>query len=235
LGSTTGLTVLADDKVAVLSDTEKSVETGRFAQACCSYLEFHFRAARDKFSLADFVGFMKAGGFPRISQRWAGACLTQFQKETDYHVHFGLNEADDKELELLVSYHRGSIPPSENEKEPFAEQFMAWIGQFFAAGYANADIRGQISYPAMMRQSRYLLPVKVAIVPGLDTTIDGISIDFPSRPNGVDTARLTVGAKSINISLGGAVKVNFGAFDVYEYLSNVSLLALGLTDIRKPV
>ncbi len=224
---------MADEEVAVLSDTERTEETGRFAQAGCSYLDFQFRTARDKFNLAGLDAFMKASGFPQARRQWAAACLTQCQEKTDYHVHFMLNEMDDKELDLSVSYHRGSVPPNENEKEPYAEQFMAWLGQFFTAGYANADIRGQISYPVAVRQSRYLLPVKVGIIPGVETTVNGISIDFPSRPNGIDTARLTVGAKNINISLGGTMKVGFGDFDVYEYLSKVSHLALELTDLRK--
>ncbi|MGA2117489.1 MAG: hypothetical protein ABSH56_22345 [Bryobacteraceae bacterium] len=174
-------------------ETEKTKITGRFAEAGCSSVEFHFRAARDKFKLEDFSAWMQAQGMGDLPQRWGATCRTQFPETADYHVHFGWNESEKKDLDLWVSYCSGSAPLDDKEREPYAEQFMRWLGQFFVGDYANADLQGRISYPIGNRQSRYLLPVKVGIIPGLDTTIDGISIDFPSRPSGIGVARLTSG------------------------------------------
>jgi hypothetical protein len=224
------ISLAIDEKVEFVAAIEK---TGPFAEAGCSYLDFRFRVARDKFKLADFSESMKSKGLADLPSRLTVTCLTQFPEKTDYHVHFAWNDIEEKDLELWVSYHNGSLPPREDEKEPYAEQFMQWLGQFFVADSANVEVQGRIGYPSTLRRSRYLLPVKVSIIPGIDTSIDGISIDLPSKPSGIDTARLTVGAKNLALVLSGVVKLSFDKFDVFEHLGNVSRLALSLTDLRK--
>jgi hypothetical protein len=219
--------------VKVVPVAEEMDRSGQFAEVGCNSLDFHFRVAKDKFKSEEFLESMRTKGFNNLPQRWATTCLTQ-SLEADYHVHFGWNETEEKQLELWASYHRGHFPRQEGEKEPYAEQFMQWLGQFFVGDYANVDIQGRFGYPNDVRNSRYLLPVKVSIVPGLDTTIDGISIDFPSRPNGIGTARITVGIKNLTIVFSGLVKLKFDDFNVFEHLSNLSVLASSLTDVRKP-
>jgi len=216
-----------------VSAIEQSEKTGRFAEAGCTFLDFRFHVAQSKFKLSEFSASMESKGFPSFPPRWTVTCLTQFPEKTDYHVHFSWYGADEENLDLSVSYHAGSIPPRQDEKEPYAEQLMHWLGGFFAGNSANANIQARIGYAATLRESRFLLPMRVSIISGVETTIDGISIDFPSRPSGIDTARLTVSAKNIAIILTGVVKLTFDTFDVFEQLSNASRLALSLTEVRR--
>jgi hypothetical protein len=209
-----------------------TTSAARFAEVGCRAIDFRFLVAKDKFKLADFTAAMKCNN--QTPARLSVSCATQSPEETDYHTHFAWTEADKKEVELWVSYCVGSVTPRSGETEPYAEQFMGWLGKFFVNGSANAEVQGRFRYSIADRQSRYLLPVKVVIVPGLDTAINGISIDFPSRPNGIDLARLVAGTKNLTVFLGGTAKVRFDQFDVYEHLHNLSELAQALTDSRKP-
>jgi hypothetical protein len=210
----------------------KTNRVGRFAEADCDAVDFRFLVAKDKFNLDDFMKSMESKGFSGILPQGAVTCRTQFPDRTDYHIHFVWAIRRDM-LDLRISYDSRAIPLEGTEPEPFAEQFMEWIGQFFAAESANAGSNGLIGYSNADRQSRYLLPIRVGIVPGLDTTINGVSIEFPARPQGIEFVRLVVHKERMTLAVNRTAKVVFRAFDVYEHLTICSDMARSLTESRK--
>jgi hypothetical protein len=140
---------------------------------------------------------------------------------------------DDEDVDISVSYHRGGYPKSAVAEEPYAENFMAFVGGFFKAEHANADVVAQMRFSAKERQSRYLLPVSVTIVPTLETVIDGISVSFPSKPSGVRLARLTVDPNHVWVSVIGIARVAFSDFRLSKHAKKLKDVASALTTERK--
>jgi hypothetical protein len=227
-------------EIEVQEDSIKSDDVfvdspGQFAAAFCDKIDFEFGVEDSGFDGRKFHDAMEAHGVKSLGEGTPtfGICNTESPTVSDFHVHFLFYAPGTDRGRFSVSYHKGASPAQPGESSPFAEHFMQWAGQFFKSDAARAYITALFEYPVTLRQSRFLLPVRVDIIPGMNTTIDGISIDFVEKPEGLYKARLTIDPEDVNVQMAATTLVNFAGFDIVKEVGKFSTIAAGLTDVRK--
>jgi hypothetical protein len=107
-----------------------------------------------------------------------------------YHVHFSWL-VEQATLDFRVEYYKGPIPRAHDEREPFAEQFMEWLGKFFSSESVACHIHTRFEYPLNTRRSLYPLP-QVTTLP-YHAAIHGISLQIKDEPRGASSVRLNQG------------------------------------------
>lgn len=202
---------------------------GLFAASSCDRIDLRYRVARDIFSVPRFLNFFQQDSEQQGQQMFV--CLRTLEpKKLDYHMHFGW-EFSKESVTLFVSFHVGPMEKQEGEREPYAEQFMPWLGTFFEGESAHADLYAEFDYLIDVRQSRFPLPLKVSI-DEIEAEIRGILASFPSRPEGIAGAEIRHGKKRMIVELTGNIRTIFATFSLQSEVSRLSSFALRLTDTR---
>ncbi len=196
-----------------------------WAASNCEALTLRFEVAKEKFHSEKFnnamASFEGSGGGKAV-------CHTAHPDKNNYHVHFNWAISKD-DLRLTVSYYEPNLPLEENEKEPYAETFMAWLGDFFKNETAHAAVSAYFRYDSPRRQSRFPLPIKLPIVPDLETEIDGVSFSLPSKPNGVDGVLITTDSGNVAVQVRGGIRVTFKEFEPLALAESLAVVVLKLT------
>ncbi len=203
---------------------------GLFASSRCDRVDLRIRVTQDKFDVPRFLSF-----FGNDTEETATAfvtCRTLTPELLDYHLHFhwSLSAA---EIALFISLHAGVIDERDGEREPYAEQFMPWLGGFFINESAHSDLHAAFQYPLRERASRFLLPLKVQVSSDVDAEIDGVSMTFPTRVDGINGADVRQRMKSVVVDLVGDYRLAFESFSVKEEIARLSAFAMKLTEGRR--
>jgi len=211
---------------------EEMPRSGPFREAGCVSILYEIKALSDKFDIPRFREAMKLD--KNAQSPGFVTCRARDVDRLDYHIHFSWKfESEPEGLTLSVSYHRDIKKVEEQEEpEPYVEQFMTWLGQFFSDPSTHAEAGAQFRYSAKTRKTRYLLPVRVNMPgPEEEAEIEGIFVSFPSRPSGVSRATL-IQTKNIYVELFGEAEIKFSDFDVSTELAKLSAFAQSLTETR---
>jgi hypothetical protein len=131
----------------------------------------------------------------------------------DYHIFATWNLVKEQ-VRLFVEYEPGPKKHEKDEHEPYAEQFMEWLGRFFKHENAQAHIHARFQYPLEAKQSKFPLPLKTALEG--DAEIEGISLRLPTRPRGVNRVRLVQGVHLWYVETVGDRRITFKGFTPYE-------------------
>lgn len=152
------------------------------------------------------------------------------QEAGDYHIHANWHVSE-KEIYLQVGYLVGTREHDEGEREPFAEEFMDWLGQFFKHETAQGHIHADFRYSLKSRQSKFPLPLKTALEG--DAEIDGISLRLPSAPKGVSRIRLTRGKNRWYVEVIADRRITFKGFSPYADVHAFLLVLNTLIEEKK--
>lgn len=208
------------------------LDKGIFASANCDQIDLRYRVARDIFDWQRFLSFFGIDK-EELGNRVAVTCRTLDPENLDYHIHFYFDSMKDAFI-LYVSFHAGSVEKSGNEREPYAERFMPWLGSFFSNETAHADLHAEFEYKDGARRSRLPLPIKIGIGVA-EAEIIGISASLTPAQDGVSDVNIRQGKKALTIGLIGATRTQFSTFDIKSEVEKLSLVALSLTEaeVRK--
>jgi hypothetical protein len=180
-----------------------------FESSYCESLLYRVIVKHNDF---DSEAFTKATGVKLEEERQRSVTCSPMNQASDYHLHVAWLLS--KHFEMTVGFMKGSKEPAQDEREPYAEQFMEWMGQFIVEKKVEAEIHADFNYPTKKWNLRFLLPLKAAIGPrNSEAEIDGISFALPSRPQGIKKVWLTQEVKSIWIHLQAERVVDFKHFD----------------------
>jgi hypothetical protein len=221
------LRVFVADEPMIIPDVAEHPLT---AESCTS-VEFGFLIDEESFDKDGFLGAVKGLG---IDNGNSGFLIIEpeRQDDTEYHAHLRWDFETKDEWDLDASFYVLKNK-SQSDSGPYAETLMPWLGKFFKVESSNTIMQATFEYKTAERQSRYLLPLKVEIISGVETVIDGLSIDFVKRPNGMDKARLLLHPDSLNIWTLGTSNISFSNFNLRESIEKFSKIAMGLTEERK--
>lgn len=217
--------------MAVAEDILKPDRRRPLSSRSCVNLEAKFVVALDKFERDRFAETVSKQGFPD-SRTGSSVCFSELGKDGDYHIHFWWS-IDEEDVTLIVRYHKGGMTGPPGDAEPYAEQFMGWLGHFFQYHEAHCHVTADFSFPLKSRRSRFPLPVKVPIAQDFETEIDGVSVRLPSRPEGMHLVRLTQDEKKVFINLHGQWRVTFAEWNVDKEVDRLSRLAFSITEENK--
>lgn len=143
----------------------------------------------------------------------------------EYHASFSWR-VKQEDIEFRVEYLPGPRKHEQDEREPYAEELMQWLGGFFRNDNAHAHLHGRFELPAAKHRSKFPLPFKVSLE--TEAEIFGISLRLPSKPEGVSTIRISLSRATWYVEAIANRRVVFGGFrphgDAYALLSTVNLL-----------
>jgi hypothetical protein len=203
------------------STTPQSIE--RLSNTGFEEMQYWFLVSRDKFDLDKFRE--QLGPTARNQDAYRILVAPTDPKTGDYHIHAGWR-IEENEITFWVKYVLGPKKHEKDEREPYAEQFMEWLGRFFRNETAQAHIHADFEFPLETRQSKFPLPLKTALEGGAE--IDGISLRLPALPSGVSRIRLTQGKTNWFVEVIADRRVKFKEFtpytDVQAFLSVIGTL-----------
>jgi hypothetical protein len=156
-------------------DVSKAVPL-KMSDVGCVSISYRFKVALEKF---DLDALRRAMGVDEEVKRGFAVCNTRNPSAEDYHAHceWRLREKH-KEITIEVQYVSDPINPKPEEQEPFADNLMQWVGQFFKHGDANAKIHSDFKFEAKRTTlSWFPLPLRTKVSNlGGEAIIDGISV-----------------------------------------------------------
>lgn len=187
--------------------------------------EMHYLiwVGREKFDTEKFRS--ELGPKSRAVDFFTSPVAPRDPKAGDYHINAGWNIEKDK-ISFRIEYLPGPKKHEEDEREPYAEQFVEWLGRFFRHETAQAHIHAQFEYPLDAKQSKFPLPLKTALEG--DPEIEGISLKLPAKPKGVSRVRLIQGKTLWYVEVVADRRITFKGFspyaDVQAFLSVIGTL-----------
>lgn len=190
--------------------------TLKMKDVSCQHLGYSIGVPLDKFNLENFKRAIHAKEDSTGDHR---LCNTKNPDLADYHVHFSWRVREKaKQVELRVDYAADSQQPETNEFEPYAEDVMLWLGQFFKFEDASARFQADFDFEGK-RQPFFLLPLKITITElGAEAAIDGISVELPSQPDGIQRLFISQVKDTLFLGIQGERRIYFGKFSVPEEL-----------------
>ncbi len=109
-------------------------------------LEYYIKPSLEDFDLAAFRAYFRdrLTGLPAALQRSPAKSITVAVAPRDskaglFHIFFRSTEKSNG-IDFKVDYRTGPRKHERDEKEPYAEEFMQWFGQFFKNGTAHAHL-----------------------------------------------------------------------------------------------
>jgi hypothetical protein len=173
----------------------------------------------DEFDVAKFSRFF--GDKPDVLD---GSCVTIAPKDEEtgaYNIHFLWQRLTSARLNFRVEYFKGTRRHDGDEHEPFAEDFMAWFGQFFKSPTVKSHLHAHFRYSLSDRSSKFPLPQQTNLADGAE--LHGISLRLTSNSDGVSTVQLTRRKDDWYVEIIADRIIKFKEF---EPLSDVARLAL---------
>lgn len=188
--------------------------------------DFEFDVTLDKFELEGFKKLFqtrfKDPLTPAIS---LSASFSTGDVETaDYHAHLQWHLAKNG-VHLRISYYPTTVKATADEKEPFAEGAMLWLGTFFKADKAPAHVHLAFEYDARTWRLVIPLPIKVPLDNEPQVEIDGMSLNLEKKSLGMSQAWIVSYENRSQVLLYGNRAVQFNSFDIIEEIGELSKLA----------
>lgn len=193
----------------------------RMRDVHCRHIEYEIEIPLDKF---DLDAFKREIGAPVEAKRDARVCNTGDPSASDYHVHFGWQLLESKAaIELDLDYFAKITKPRPNEKEPLAEDVMAWLGRFSKFPDVSARISTDFVYGGEMRFTMFPLPIKTTPSElGAEIEINGITFGLPSQPRGIYRVYVTQKAEGIALTFQSERRLTLQSFSLSEQLKIAS-------------
>jgi len=95
------------------------------------------------------------------------------------------------EVVLTLDYHEGPTPHADDEKEPYAEDVISWLGQFFATDSVTTHAHVRVRYSTATHTTT--MPLKLSVELPCEAELFGVALRLRSQPSGATSVRLTRG------------------------------------------
>ena len=202
----------------------KTVAPSRnLADLHCDSMGYEFGVSVDKFELQSFSKLFESRFKEPLKPglTFEAILSTGNPKIFDYHVHLNW-WLTSNQVKVRVLYVQKANKAAEDEKEPFAEGAMKWLGGFFKAKDAPAHIHSAFEYPAERWQAAIPLPIKIPIGSNPEVEVDGMSLNLGKNGTGMSQAWLISREKLTRTLLYGDRPVEFLTFDVLKEAEQLS-------------
>lgn len=198
-----------------------------FSTLKCERVEFKLRTAQEKFHfetfLREFIG--RRGEFPDEAVLFGADVPTRNPEEADYHVEFEWYLSK-QEINFSVEYIKGVEREKADEREPFAETFMQWLGAFFKNEQITAHIHAAFEFPQKNWESIVPLPIKVPIkTREAEIEIEGMSFGLGKLYGASQAWIMTWGEDTFRVLIAADRKVIFKEFSIDNELQALSSVA----------
>lgn len=204
--------------------------TAIFEGSCCTELSYSIKLRKGEFHTEEFE---KATG-TKLDRGKGVTCAPKWT-EADYHLHVQWRPSKKTEtLTIEIDFVKGRVPPAQDEKEPFAEEFISWLTQFVVSSKQLAHVLAFFEYPANARSLSFPLPMSTVLGPDSEEVqIDGITFSFVSPREGVERIWVNLTNKCLVVNLAGDQTIEFDSFDPRKDIAILSNVANSVLEERK--
>ena len=217
--------------MAVKNHVAKPLQT--FAAKHCEEISYRIIVPKDKFDVDRFSEAVAP--FVESGDRRVATLVPRNSKLTDYHVHvhWRPESHEPSKINLLIECHAWPTETDEMPKGLFVENFFSVIGKFFQSENETAHIHAEFEYPSKGWQTRILaLPIKVPFQDKM-AELNGLSINLPSSPNGIDQAWILRTRKYFTVQMYGDRQIQFKNFAPYSDVDALHLVAKSLIEEKR--
>ncbi len=142
----------------------------------------------------------------------------------DYHVHLGCHWTK-AEFHASVEYFRGTGKLRPGKRQPFAENIMQWLGQFFRNDKATARVNATFVYSSRHWTASLPLPMRLPTGLPREAEIVGMIANIPTKPEGTHEAFVNLHNRNILVALDANRLVKFRGFNLYADVAALSSVA----------
>jgi hypothetical protein len=202
-----------------------------FEGSNCQLIAYEIELRRESF---DSEALWKTIG-REYPNEFRNTCSSR-SKDSDYHLHLSWKKQPEAIL-LTIEFVKGYKEPEQDEKEPFAENFIEWICQFAKKSTFRADVYSDFEFPLNSdRKLKFPLPLKAPLGPdAVDVEIDGISFRFSPTLQGVEKVWLTKGEDELSVHLHAERTIDLKGFDPRNDLNAIDGVLDSVFQSRKEV
>lgn len=171
----------------------------------------------DEFDVAKFSRFF--GDKPDILE---GSCVTVAPKDEEngeYNIHF-LWRLTGAQFTFRIEYFKGTRRHTGNEREPFAEDFMAWFAQFFKSAIVKSHLHARFRFPLSDRSSKFPLPQSTDLADGAE--LRGISLRLTSNLDGISDVKLSRRKADWHVEVIADRTIDFARFEPFGDVSTLA-------------
>ena len=180
----------------------------------CSALSYRFKVAAEKFDLDALRNELHVK--PDTKKGFAVVNTRDVATE-DYHAHFEWRVRPNDEITIEVKYVASPVKSKPGEQEPFSDNLMRWVGQFFKHRDANARIHSDFEFEAKKTTlSWFPLPLqtKISNLGGKEAILDGIAVALPSEPDSVSRFFLSKIQDTVYVGIESERRIKFDEFSL---------------------
>jgi hypothetical protein len=195
---------------------EQSINTTLDRKACS---ELSYRITVPK-GIFDTSALAKRVGKTEPSGAWSS--IRRRSTDGKYHMHiYWRDEADDDDVDaskskLQVDVHMWESGWSEENREPNADNFFAWVAEFFTVARVTAHTHAELAFSGKRWQSKIMtLPIEVPYA-GKTASVHGVSVALHSEPEGIGQLWLDTGKNDLTLQLYGDRLLEFKEFDLWR-------------------
>lgn len=183
----------------------------------CKSIEYSIVVPLDKFDLGAFRAGI--GAEPHVPGE-NRVCNTKNPELADYHVHFGWHiNKKGQSVEFEIAYVATPQRPDPAESEPFAENLMQWLGNYFKFEDVSSRVMANFIYGGDKRQTVFPLPIKTKVADSdWEGEISGVLLDLPSKPQGVKRLFITQAEDRLLLGIQSERRLRFSSFSIPEEL-----------------
>ena len=197
----------------------------------CTELSYRLSAPAVDFDIARF-----ASAFDKGEDGWDGIVLARAREASrDFHAHAYWRRERKKpsHVQLQVDFHWWKTERKVRAMQPPPDDFFPWAAQFFTVPVANFHVHGEFVFSADAWQVKIMpLPLKIPFV-GSSALVEGISIEMPTEPEGIDHSWVEIRKKRITIQLFAFRRVEFAKFTLGNELKAFSCVAESLVEEKQ--
>lgn len=198
----------------------------------CEGVSYRFKVALEKFNLD---ALRSAVHVDEKVKRDFHVVNTLDSEIADYHAHFEWRVREkEKEITIEVQYVGNPVKSKPGEQEPFAENLMQWVGQFFKHGDVNARIHSDFEFEAKRTAlSWFPLPWRTKIASlGCEAVLDGIAVALPAQPDLVSRFFLSHVKDSVFLGIESERRIKFAEFSLDKELQVERAFANKLIEVK---
>jgi hypothetical protein len=197
---------LADEDTTLIAPEHTSDVVRTFDQ-----ILYWVNASVDDFDVPAFRAALPAGVRPRDNA--AVSVAPRDGNQGTYHAFLAWTLGAE-DVTLTIDYHDGPMAHAEDEHEPYAEELMSWLGQFFSTDSVTAHAHVRLRYSTATHRTKMPLSLSVE-VPG-EAELYGIALRLRAKPSGATSVRLTRGQSHLYTEVIGERTVSFAHFTPAE-------------------
>lgn len=149
----------------------------------------------------------------RTKERGSLSFAPRDAQRGQYHAHLRWSYRPDR-VSFEIAYIHGGLSHAEDEREPYAEDLMPWLGSFLGVATIHSHSHARFRFSQKKRAIRF--PLAMATPPPCDAEVVGLALRLPATPQGAESVRLTLSGTRLYAEVVREGTITFNAHSLSD-------------------